>query len=311
MPPPETVEVDPTASPPAELVAYDFAQSSRMAGESLRALTAMHDVLADGLKDWLTAKLRESVNVEPTSVEEVTFGKVVRGLERPSCVYLYGIDGPGQLTAMFLVDTGVAFGGVDRLLGGTAAPAAPDRALTELEQRVCRLIVERLREGVEEMWSEHAEFRMTFSAFESIPDLLDFAEPNDPLLVSGFLIETDGWKGSIHVHLPFALLESALAARSGDDGVDPATPSPAQERQALEGHLLHASVTVDARLPAFTVPLGELKELQPGTVLNTRIPTSSPVHVSVCGQTRFTATAGRRGQELAIRILELASGGSR
>ncbi len=305
-PPPETF-----APPVAELPSYDFAQSARMGGTQLRALSAMHDVLADELTAWLTAKLRESVRVSLTSVEEMTFGAIVRQLERPSCVYLYEIQGSTNLTAMMLADAPVAFAAVDRLLGGTSVPIEPGRALTELEQRVSRLLIERVRSGVEEMWSEHVEFRMLFSEFEAIPDLLDFAETNEPFLVSTLSFEGDGWSGSLKVHLPFALLESSLSAGAASEAGDSPASTEESDQRSIHGHLLRARVTVDARLPAFMVTLGELKDLAPGTVINTRIPTSAPVEVSVCGQTRFTAVAGRKGQELAVRVLELADGGPR
>ena len=114
----------------------------------------------------------------------------------------------------------------------------------------------------------------------------------------------------MHAHLPFALLETALATGSYD-GAGEGHPTPLAERKTIENSLLRARVTLDARLPAFTVALGELRDLAPGMVLNTRIPTTSPVEVSVSGQTRFTATAGRKGHELAIRILESTDGGFR
>lgn len=296
-------DVQPYEAPTAELPTYDFTRSTRMAGDQLRALNAMHEVCAESLAAWLTAKLREVIRVYLADVQEATFVKIVRRIERPACVYLYDVRGPSELTAMVVVDPTVAFFCVDRLLGGTTEPASPARAMTELEQRVGRLVIERVREGVEDMWAEHTEFRTAFSAFESIPDLLDFADPNEPFLVSTFTIEGDGWTGTIEVSLPFALLEPALGrAEEADD------PAAGADKDALERHLLKARVTVDARLPAFTVTLGELQDLRPGTVLNTRIPTTAPVELSVCGQTRFTAMAGRKGQELAVRVLEPTDG---
>ena len=306
-PAPETDDVQPYQAPTAELPTYDFTRSTRMAGDQLRALNAMHDVCAESLAAWMTAKLREVIRVYLADVQEATFVKIVRRLERPACTYLYDVRGPSELTAMVVVDPTVAFFCVDRLLGGTTEPAAPNRAMTELEQRVGRLVIERVREAVEDMWAEHTEFRTAFSAFESIPDLLDFADPNEPFLVSTFTVEGDGWSGTIEVSLPFALLEPALGQSEEADG----TATASGDKDALKRHLLKARVTVDARLPAFTVTLGELQDLRPGTVLNTRIPTTAPVELSVCGQTRFTAVAGRKGQELAVRVLEPTDGASR
>lgn len=294
-----------------DLPVHDFARPSRMAGDQLRALNAMHEIQAEQLSDWFTAKLREPVVVRLTNIKEQTFDDILGGLERPSCAYLYQVQGGGELTVMFLFDPGVAFGGVDRLLGGTGEPTIPERGLTVLEQQVARLIAERLRESLEATWEEHAPFRTAFVAFESMPDLLSFAEPGEPFLVSTFEVQGDGWSGEVHAHAPFALLESALAGVAHEGMSETSQVSPVVERGMIETSILRARVTLDARLPAFTVALGELRNLAPGMVLNTRIPTTSPVEISVSGQTRFTALAGRKGHELAVRILESADGGHR
>ena len=110
----------------------------------------------------------------------------------------------------------------------------------------------------------------------------------------------------VTVHLPFELLEAGLA--SGSVSVDTESIPAAVERRLLEAHVLEAQVTVDARLPAFPVSLGQLGTLRPGVILATRIPATAPVEVSVCGQKRFLGAAGRLGPDLAVRITTPMSG---
>ena len=286
-----------------ELELYDFRRPTRVGTERLRTLTAMHDIMAASLSEWLTARFRESVDVRLGNFEETTFGSIVRRLPRPCAAYYFAVNGAPELYALIILDSSLAFASVDRLLGGSGAPHVEDRALTGLEQRVAGVIADRLRIATETIWRDHASFRLVPEGFESIPDLLQLADAADPYLAAGMEIGAQGWEGRAVVYLPFRMLESAL-------GVGPASEadvsSPQEDRAALESGLVSASVTVDVRFPAFPLPLGVIGSLREGMVLRTRIPVATNLDVSICGQRRFVGTPGRMGQDLAVRILESA-----
>jgi len=284
-----------------ELPVYDFRKASRVGRNRSRALHAMHEIFSDALSGWMTAKMRSEVRVRLEALDEVTFSQIVSGLEKPCTAYLYEVPGRAGLNAMILVGPRLAFIAVDRMLGGSLDSETPERALTNLESRVVALLAERVREGVEAMWADHVAFTLNRTAFESFPDMMRFAQPGEAFLVSRMKVQSETWESEVSIHLPFALLEAALDAQAGSHSEGP-TLSAQVERRLLESHLLEARVTIDARLPAFPVSLGQLGTLAPGVVLATRIPTSTPVEISVCGQKRFLGSAGRSGPDLAVRV---------
>lgn len=285
---------------------WDFRGGSRVGGSRLRALRAMHEIFSDSLAHWMSAKLRTEIRVHLDALEERTFTDVVGALEKPCAAYLYEVPGKPGISAMFAVAPEVGFVAVDRLLGGSTDPLIPERGFTMLEARVVGLVVDRVREGIEEMWLDHAPFVLKFDRFESFPDMLRFAQPDEAFLVSRLVIQSEAWSSFITVHLPFALLEEGLDAGGSVVDADPAARQAI--RRQLESHLLEAKVVVDARLPDFPVSLGQLATLRPGVVLATRIPVDAPVEVSVCGQKRFMGSAGRLGADLAVRIQTPMSG---
>ncbi len=284
---------------------YDFRRPSRVAGDRFRTLGAMHEIMAASLGEWLTARFREPVRTGLVGFEETTFGAIVRGLPKPCAAYRFRVDGVRDQAAIVILDPGIAFAAVDRLLGGSGETIIEERALTGLEQRVAGVIADRLRIACETVWKDHVSFRLVPEGFESIPDLLRVAEEPDLFLAIHFEFQASSWSGAAVVYLPFTLLESALGVTAGIEQVTP----PGAERAYVEAQLAAASVTVDVRFPAFPLPLGVLSSLREGMVLRTRIPVDANLDVSVSGQKRFVGLPGRIGQDLAVQILEPARDG--
>ena len=59
---------------------------------------------------------------------------------------------------------------------------------------------------------------------------------------------------------------------------------------------------VQARLPAFTVPVHTLGRLQPGMILHSGLSPDSHLEVLVAGQPRFVGASGRVGRSLAVEL---------
>lgn len=300
-----TEAIDPNQSAAGEagdsgLQLYNFKRPTRVGGDRLRTLSAMHEILAASLSEWLTARFRESIDVTLGDFEETTFGGIVRSLPKPCAIYYFEVNSAPDLAAMISLDPNLAFASVDRLLGGTAEAHIEDRALSGLEQRVAGIIADRLRIATETIWRDHVAFRLTPEGFESIPDLLQVAEMADPYLAARLDMKAPSWEGHAVIYLPFRMLETALGVGAADGDI----ASPEQERSDIEASVVAASVTVDVRFPAFPLPLGVIGSLEEGMVLRTRIPVDANLDISICGQKRFIGTPGRMGQDLAVRILE-------
>jgi flagellar motor switch protein FliM len=75
-------------------------------------------------------------------------------------------------------------------------------------------------------------------------------------------------------------------------------------REIAETSLRQMQVDISARLPAFDVPMRHLLGLPVGAVLTTGIPTDTKLDITVGGQTRFRAAAGRVGTKLSVRLLD-------
>ena len=285
---------------------YDFRQPSRLSKDRLRSLRAIHGQMAKALEGWLTGRVREQVDLEVAGVDQHSFGELVFSMPTPCCSYIYDVADSGGQQLLIDFDADLAVFLLERLVGGSGKPTEVTRPLTAIEQGVVRIVADRVATELTEAWKEHLRFALALSRFESIPDVIQIANREDPILVTVLKVRVEGVEGTIRLCLPFAVLEKFFSGsgtrrfRAGGGSEE----ERAADRQGVEAAILSSSVEIAARLPLFTVRFGRLAQLQVGDVLETGLDTNVAIEVLVNGQDRARARAGRVGRRLALEILD-------
>jgi flagellar motor switch protein FliM len=299
------VPVAPIRDAASDAQVYDFRRPHRVSKEKLRALEAMYERFAKSLEGWLLGRVRGNVQLTLQSVEQFSFGEFTLSLPTPCASFLFDVvDSGGQ---QGVIDFGHEFAYflVDRLFGGAGTPTILDRALTPIERMAVRLVAERVLAQVIEVWSDYIELQLDLTGFESIPEILRAANPEDPVLVANIEVAAADTRSLLLVCLPFAVLEKFFAGGTERRiSVLGSTREQEENRERTERSVRGARVPIAVRLPEFRLTLGELSALAPGSVLATGLPRTAPLDVYIGPQRRFTASPGRVGSSLAIRLLE-------
>lgn len=286
---------------------YDFRRPNLISKDRHRALQAMYGLLVTTLETWLTTRVREQVELQLLAVEHFSFGEFLLSLSTPCSSYIYDIAGSGGHQCAVDLGNEFAYYLVDRLLGGSGGAVEQTRGLTPLERSVVRLSADQIAEQLTEIWRDHVPLDLSLSRFESIPDMLQIANREDPVLVANVEVTAGGMRSLLLICLPFAVLEAfftgpatrrihALAGSPEDRKAD---------RMGVEGSLLRTQVTVRVCLPEIQLSMPELLALKPGGVMTTGLPPEAELDVLVAGRTRYRAIPGRVGQRLASRIVDV------
>jgi flagellar motor switch protein FliM len=286
---------------------YDFRRPHRVSKDKLRALEAMHERLAKSLEGWLIAKVRDQVEVTLEGVEQVSFGEFMTSLPSPCASFIYDISESGGQQGVIDIGLEIAFYVVDRFFGGSGDPVELDRALSTIERKANRLVAERLAVLVADMWHDHVVMRATITGFESVPEILQAANREDPVLVATLLVRAGPVSGVIRLCVPFGALEKFFSSQGSRRIKNP--PASAQEvesaRQLNEILLLDTHVPISARLPEFNLAMREVSALEAGSVISTGIRVDTELEVWVAGEPRLRALPGRAqgSKALALQIL--------
>jgi len=294
------------APPQMEVQRYDFRRPHRISKERLRTIEAMYERMVKNLESYLMSRVRGQVEVRLQSVEQFSFGEFTLSLPTPCCSYTMDINGKNGLQGVVDFGADFAFFLVDRLFGGGNAPTVMSRPLTALEQDAVRIVADRTAAIVRDVWAEVMPIELTVTGFEATPEILQVCAREDPVLVANIEVSATNTSSLIMVCLPFASLEEyfttadtrrvSSTARSQDELL--------AQRKQTEKSLRNTSVAVAARLPEFRLSMKDLSQLAPGSVINTGLSANVLLSVTVAGQPRLVATAGRTGGKLAARITD-------
>lgn len=289
-----------------EVQVYDFRRPHRVSKERLRALEAMYGRLAKSLEGWLIGRLRGQMELTLQSVEQFSFGEFVLSLPSPCSSYVIDIGDSGGQQGVIDFGSEFAFLVVDRLFGGSGSPVVPDRPLSTIERNALRVVADRITTGLAEIWVDHVQLELSVGAFESVPEILQVVNREDPVLVANLEIAAAGIRSLVSICMPFSVLEKFFAG-TGKRSVKIATVSDRErvETRGMTERLLRGTqVQLGVRLPEFMLPMRDLAALQVGGVLATGISAQTEVEVRVNGERRFRAAQGRVGSRLAVRIIE-------
>ena len=121
---------------------YDFKRPERVGKEQMRALQTMHEGFGRNFGAALSALLRTIVEVQLTSVDQLTYSEFVFSLENPTCFNLINAQ-PLEGQLILDINPSLLFPIIDRLLGGGNNISPPARRpLTEIELRLVSRITD-------------------------------------------------------------------------------------------------------------------------------------------------------------------------
>ncbi len=285
---------------------YDFRRPHRVSKERLRTLEAMYERLVKSLEAWLLSRIRGQVELRLQSVEQFSFGEFTLSLPTPCASFGFEILNTGGQKGVVDVGHEFAYFLVDRFFGGSGTAAVPTRAMSPVERLVVRMMVERTTGLLSDIWQDHVEFDFELTSFESIPEMVQAASRDDPVLVASVEVNAGNASSLVLICLPFSVLDKFFA--SGEQqrvkGMTGSETERQLTREIAEVSLRQMQVDIAARLPAFEVPMRQLLGLPVGAVLTTGIPTDTKLDITIGGQTRYHAAAGRVGTKLAVRLLD-------
>ena len=277
---------------------YNFRRPDRISKEQMHALQFLHDRCARNMSTSFSAYLRTTMSMSVTSVDQLAYDEFLRTLPDPTAYYALGIAPFDELGAME-ISPSVAFALIDRLLGGSGAPAPVSRALTEIEQNVVDSIVKILLEGMAEAWKPVTNLAFSIRARETRPQMLQVAAPNEGVVVVVFNVTVGEVTGSVNLCIPASVVETA-AAQFVQAWPKQRRDISAQERAWINEHLGRVPVTVSPMIRT-TLPASAVLALQAGEVLSLPLPADRPIDVYVGGLRKLTGRlASERGRLMVM-----------
>jgi len=213
--------------------------------------------------------------------------------------------------ALMSVEYELAFGLIDKLMGGRGVKLDEYRHFTDLERAVLQRPVLRLLEAYGEAWKEVVVVRPQFQTMELNPLAVHISPPSETMVVVTFQTTIAQSTGAIEICMPFKHLKNIVPKASFDEFLmsrqTAASPSlPPIVTKNLES----AKVPITVELGRAEVLFQDLLGLEVGDTIRLDSVIGDPLRIRVNERIKFLGHPGKtRDGKLATKLIRVLSEG--
>lgn len=281
---------------------YDFKHPNRVSKDQLRKLENIHDKFAGHLASALSTIQRAVVDVDLMSVDQITYTEYISSLIAPSCTYTFRMP---PLDGLCILDfhPSLAFAFVDRLFGGRGAAYEAERELTGIERNVMQKIIGRVFEQLEQGWERVIEAKAEAVGFEANPHFIQIVPPGETVIVAALQLNMPSASGRITICYPYVTLEKVLGSLATQAWTEAGrTDKTAGHSERISRMISRVNAELGAVLSRTQLTVGDILDLEPGSVIPLPLRVGDPVTVCVEGRDKYFGTVGNVGRRRAVRI---------
>src|SRR3954447_6450813 len=200
------VSTDPPPTP-GETRAYDFSREMRIVRGRMPTLEMVNERFARQLRVTLYNLLRKTVEMSVGQVSMKKFSEYTHSLALPINLNLVKVN-PLRGTALFVLDPKLVFAIVDNFFGGMGRHAKIEgREFSTTEMRVVHMLLRSAFTDMKEAWTPIAQIDVEYLNSEINPNFAGIVTPSEVVVICPFQIDLDGGGGSLHIVLPYAMVE--------------------------------------------------------------------------------------------------------
>jgi two-component system copper resistance phosphate regulon response regulator CusR len=210
---------------------------------------------------------------------------------------------PVGATVLLQLDLAVAFPLIDVLLGGQGgASAAPERQLTEIEEQILETVMRIICRELQSAWQVLA-LEFEFEARQQTEQVQRLMPSEEKTLSLNFDITVAESRGTLNLVFP-AVVSNALLRKLSAGWVRAKLRARPDSEQRWRDRLRVCPFGVELGMTIPGVPLRDLMNLSPGSLLVLKTPAQPAAVLRVSGCELFMATVARRGRLRAAQVLE-------
>jgi len=286
-----------------EVRAHNFKRQETLERARLRHLTPIIETVSHRIAGSLTSMLHASVRVEPGEIRQDSWESFAAELPEPTFL-ASSVLAPSGTRIVLHVPLPMAMALVEIRLGGTGQGEAPDRPLTDIEQRLVDEVARKVLADV--VTALETTLPVHVSATSSVSSVLFLQMPNaaDTWLLIPLTIDfSEDTSFEAGLWIPSGLAAALLDAVGRNEASTDTAPDEATLAR-VRYRVLGAPVEVAVRFPNITLSTEELLSLTPGDVVPLHREQGLPLHLTVDGARHCDVVLTPRGHRLACTVVD-------
>ena len=306
--PTQAASVPGTWGPPVfrSVERWDSGSGAGIPQEALEAVVACHRPLARSLSRSLSVYLRAVAEVELAAAQEVLYSQFAESLTPAALTSALRLDTQPS-PVIIVLDAALTSPCLDLLLGGSGENPLERSELSDVDVQVLSELIRLVSQDLSATWQD---LELRFQPEVAIGKAARRAIPQSGRAMAlNFTVKLGEKTGFLQLVLNASLVETMrqilnIPVRSAP------SPSDGVMSPGLQQAMSEISVAAELVLPPLRVPIRELVQLAPNSVLTLPLRADQPAHLVVEGRNLFSALPARSGSWRAARLNRMMPSGA-
>jgi flagellar motor switch protein FliM len=282
---------------------YNMATQERIVRGRMPTMEIINERFARLLRIALYNFIHRSAEVSVGPVRVLKFSEFNRNLPVPANLNLVQVK-PLRGNSLFIFDPNLVFLVVDSLFGGDGRfhTRVEGREFTQTEHRIIQQLLKVVFETYGKSWEAVYKLEFEFVRSEVNPQFANIATPNEVVVVTTFEIEFNGVGGSLHICMPYSMIEPIrellYSTMQGDHVV-------ADKRwlHMLSKQIQAAEIELTAVLGQTTTTVEQVLKMKTGDFIPLEVPDN--VIANVSGVPVMECKYGVFNNQYALKVINM------
>src|SRR5699024_6762987 len=203
------------------------------------------------------------------------------------------------------VNPNIAYGLIDRILGGKGTSLNKVDSFTEIETILLTQLFEKAVSSLEEAWSSIIKIDAILEDFEANPQFLQMVAPNESVVVVTLNTTIGEASGMINICIPHIVLEPIipkLSFRYQMQSVQNKFDSETYEKNYK--NLLHADVEGKAILGETTISINQFLHLTKEDIITLNQSSADPLLIKIDDENKYDVQRGKYKNRDSVQVLK-------
>ncbi|MGY0691567.1 flagellar motor switch protein FliM [Virgibacillus sp. FSP13] len=283
---------------------YDFKRALRFSKDQIRSLARIHENYARLLTTFFSAQLRTYVNISVASVDQIPYEEFIRSVPKMTVLNIYSVA-PLEGRILMEVNPNIAYGMLDRVLGGKGTSVNKVDNLTEIETMLMSQLFEKAIVNLQEAWSSIVEIDPILEDFEVNPQFLQMVAPNETVIVVSLNTTIGEASGMINICIPHIVLEPIIPNLSVHYWMQTTTKKRDPDSyEKLTKNIQQAKVEAKTLLGETSISIQEFLQLNKSDVIGLNQSIDQPLTLKINNEPKFYVQPGKFKNRMSVQVLE-------
>lgn len=288
-----------------EAVLFDFRLPNRISKNQLRIIRSICDNFAESFTSFLVTKLQTTVSINVATLDQIYYSEYVLSVSNPACLFTFEIKNT-DIKGILEINNELAFLFVDKLLGGSGTGTKPVKVITPIEQKVLRVIVDRVMYDLNKAWQIIDNLEFVVERFEPDIDFAQITSQSESVLLITFEIVINDQSYLMNICFATFAFDSILAKMTTQklSSIKATKYFGVTSREVLTNHLKRTLIPIKVEFGITKISVKELMELEIGDVIKLKNRIDEDVKVKTGDRVLFLGRAGVSNNHKAVKVTE-------